>query len=160
MISYVLSPGVRRDHVSNVAVVVNVKVSRGSILPMKAALHAADVGAVWHLVSSPSGAARATRDAMRRGATVVVVAGGGRTITAAMNTLAGSDVAIAVLASSPSRFVEMWHLPTEAHHVVDAIVAGGRQRVPVVPTMAAALTEPRRRRLPATVSVCELAVSA
>ena len=97
---------------------------------------------------------------MRKGATVVVVAGGGRTITAVMNELAGSDVAIAIVASSPSRFVEMWDLPTEPRHVVDAIVAGGRQRVPVGPTMAAAHTEPRRRGMPPTVLVCELAVSA
>ena len=150
---------VRLDAVTNVAVVVNVKVARASIGPMKSALDAADIGAVWHLVGSPGGAARATRDAMRRGATVVVVAGGTRTITSAMNELSGSDVAIALVASSPCRFVEVWQLPTEPHLIVDAIVAGSRHRVPIVPTTAAALTEPRWRRVPPTVLVCELAVS-
>ncbi len=114
----------------NVAVVVNVKVARDLLAGLREALDPLDVGAVWHLVSSPSGASRASRHAIRKGATVIVVAGGTRSIAAVLEEVADTEVAVAAISTSHCR-LGAGTVSADPRLVVENIVNGYRQRVPM-----------------------------
>ncbi len=81
--------------------------------------------AAWYQVDKGRRAAEAAEKAVKRGADVVVVAGGDGTVRAASSALVGTDVAMAVVpAGTANLLASGLHLPPTSDEVIAAVVAG------------------------------------
>jgi diacylglycerol kinase (ATP) len=116
---------------SNVAVIANtLKITKKDARRLRAALAVEGLDARWYRVEKGSESKSAAKNALKHGATTIVVCGGDGSVRAAAEALVGTQAALAVVPSGTANlFASGLELPTDIDEIVEMIARGDRRSI-------------------------------